>query len=580
MVYALAGMAFLAPLKFGTPVVLRSVLPAPMAVIEWIFFSWPNQLGAILCFGTMIWFAADRRRWPMRVDWLAILPVLFLTTQSIAVWGSINWLVSTDTLMHFAVCVLLFYVASSYVRDGAAVEKIFAGLGLASFLVCSFAMEQWWTGLEDTRQMVAAMGPQNNMPPELLARMQSNRIFSTLVYPNALAGYLVVAFAPVLAWIWVRGRIWDRRTKWATVTLVGAVMLFCLVLTGSRGGFVAFIAAAVTGLWFCGGRTRNRWVVGLIIGLAGIFALGLFGGFIRLTGTSLDARFHYWRGAVRIIQDHPIRGTGPGTFGSIYPSYRTGGTEEPQMAHNNFLQMWTDSGLIGFCLFSVLSVIALRDAARLVDQRPGDAAAVAISAAMVGWTVHGLVDFDLYVPGVAFPAFILLGSLQGLKPVPVGRETSLLARIPRVGLGLAAVVVAGVIWHEGRSLAADFAHARAHYLTERNPLGALTAIQRAITLAPGNGHYASSAADLAWLVGRRDQAIAFSEEAINDDPYRASFHWRLAHMLGPTPDGMHHVRRAFELNPMKKEYRDAVAAFDESVRQGQYPLIESAPTNR
>jgi hypothetical protein len=39
--------------------------------------------------------------------------------------------------------------------------------------------------------------------------MTSNRVFGPFVYPNALAGFLVVAFAPVLAWIWVRARGWD-----------------------------------------------------------------------------------------------------------------------------------------------------------------------------------------------------------------------------------------------------------------------------------------------------------------------------------------------------------------------------------
>ena len=37
--------------------------------------------------------------------------------------------------------------------------------------------------------------------PELQSRLISNRVFGTFVYPNALAGFLVVAFAPVLAWL-------------------------------------------------------------------------------------------------------------------------------------------------------------------------------------------------------------------------------------------------------------------------------------------------------------------------------------------------------------------------------------------
>ena len=34
-------------------------------------------------------------------------------------------------------------------------------------------------------------------PPDLLLRLKSNRVFATLTYPNALAGFLVVVFAPM-----------------------------------------------------------------------------------------------------------------------------------------------------------------------------------------------------------------------------------------------------------------------------------------------------------------------------------------------------------------------------------------------
>jgi hypothetical protein len=56
---------------------------------------------------------------------------------------------------------------------------------------------------------------------DFLARMTSNRVFGPFVYPNALAGFLVVAFAPVLAWIWVRARGWDARVKWLALVFAG-----------------------------------------------------------------------------------------------------------------------------------------------------------------------------------------------------------------------------------------------------------------------------------------------------------------------------------------------------------------------
>src|SRR5439155_23649667 len=115
-----------------------------------------------------------------------------------------------------------------------------------------------------------------------------------------------------------------------------------------------------------------------------------------------------------------------------YPKYKTAATEEAQLVHNSFLQMWSDSGVVAFVTFALLWLVALRDAFALARQRAGDAAAIAVCAALGGWVVHSLVDFDLYVPGVAMPAFLLLGVLQGLKELPqvkpvVPRERTRLA---------------------------------------------------------------------------------------------------------------------------------------------------------
>ncbi len=88
------------------------------------------------------------------------------------------------------------------------------------------------SGLELTRQYVDQYGGAVDVPPEVLARLESQRVFATLVYPNALAGYLLVAWAPVLVWVWVRGRGWARSVKWFSLVFLG---LAAVVLSGADG---------------------------------------------------------------------------------------------------------------------------------------------------------------------------------------------------------------------------------------------------------------------------------------------------------------------------------------------------------
>jgi len=578
VIFFLAVLTFLAPLKFGTPVVLTASLVPPGSFFDWVFFSWPNQLAVLAAFAALLWLMVDKDRIAARVDFLFVLPLLFLLSQLVATPSSICPQATSDTLMHFAVCVLLFYAAAWYVRDGAAAAWVFGALGLATFLILVFSMEQHFGGLEKTRDYAAVYV--QDMPSDLRLRLTSNRVFGTLVYPNALAGYLVLAFAPVLAWIWVRARGWDAKVKWVALGLFGGLMIFVLALTGSRGGFIAFAVMVMAGL-FClvpKGSRRTWWVVGALVAIAAIFVAAQQAGVIKLGTESVAARRDYWEGAIKIARDHPWWGTGPGTFGSIYPMYKTAMTEEAQLVHNSFLQMWSDSGVAGFVIFALLWLVALRDSFELARHRYGDAAGIAVCAAIAGWTVHALMDFDLYVPGVALPAFVLLGVLQGLKDMPeIEPVTS--QRRPRMAVGTLCMAVLGfVVWWEGRSLWAGFYHAQNRALQEVDPLAAAEAARQAVRLNPRNPQFFGAAGDLAVRLGRFDEAIRLYENAIECDPYRASFHWRLGRVLtaagGRESQAVEQFRRAVALNPTKQAYRDDLA---ESIRQAAPPLLQSRP---
>jgi O-antigen ligase len=583
-VFGLAAVAFLAPLKFGMPVIIQAPNMLPQDGAEWLHFSWPNELVILFIFAAFIWLVLDRDRMLVRVDLLFTLPLFFLLTQALAVPGTICPQTTINTLMLFASGVLLFYVSAWYVRDGAATAQIFGGLTLATLFVCLLAMRQHFGGLADSRAYAALYVDTARVPKDFLLRMTSDRVFGSFVYPNALAGFLVVAFAPTLVWIWVRARGWDARVKWIAMVFAGGVMLFCLMLTGSRGGFVAFGVMSLTVFlcWFPeNGRRTTLLVVGLVVTLVVVFLIGQRAGFLHFGTTSLESRMDYWRGAVAIAKDHPWVGTGPGTFGSIYPKYKTALTEEAQAVHNSYLQMWSDSGVLAFIVFALLWIVAVRDSFRLARQRVGDAAAMAVCGALAGWTVHGLVDFDLYTPGVALPAFILLGTVQGLKELP--RTDSVTPRRREnwfVG-AICAVVLAAVLWTEGRALTADFLSGRSRELAAANPLEALDAAKRAAALVPWNSRLESAVGDMAFFAGRRDEAIGAYRDAIQDDPYRASGWWRLAEAKrvthGIDAEVLQLLRKAVELNPTNTRYNRALAAAEESVRQSPPPLLESEP---
>jgi O-antigen ligase len=577
VIFCLAALACIAPLKFGTPVIHQSELMPPAELSQWVFFSWPNQLLYMFVFGALLWWVLDAERLAACVDLLFSLPLFFFATQALAALNSINWQVTSDTLTHFGACVLLFYAAAWYVRDGAAAGWILCGLVLATIWVCLQALDQRYGfllgGFEQTRQFASTYIDRSTLPQDFLTRMTSNRVFAGFGgYPNALAGYLAMVFVPVLAWLWVRARSWHRGVKWVVMLFFGGLMLWCVWLTGSRGGQLALGAAVVTALWWLlHERPAKFWLaVGLLL-FAGLIV------FARGRGAeSFRARVDYWRGAVAIGRDHPWTGIGPGAFGSIYPKYKTARTEEAQLAHNDYLQMWSDSGVAGFVAFALLWMVAVRDAFRLARQRAGDAAALAICAAIAAWTIHGLFDFDLYVPGLAVPAFLFLGMLQGLKELPQLKSVTPRGRAKWI-VGIAcAAVASSLVWIQSRSLAANIAYGNAR--TFRQAAEAF----RAARLAPRNSRYQSVAGDAALHAGKFEEAIQFYRVAVQNDPCRASHHWRLARALATAHvlnnDALNELRQAVALNPTNTRYREELARAEESVRQSPGALLDSPST--
>jgi tetratricopeptide (TPR) repeat protein len=317
------------------------------------------------------------------------------------------------------------------------------------------------------------------------------------------------------------------------------------------------------------------------LALGVVVALARHGGLLHFGTESLEARTDYWRGAIRIIKAHPWIGTGPGTFGSIYPMYKTALTEEAAAVHNNFLQMWSDSGMLAFVAFTVLWGVAVRDSFRLARERVGDVAAAAICGALVGWTVHGLVDFDLYAPGVALPVFVLLGTLQGLKELPKTNCVTPRHRANWVVGAMCVAVVGAVLWIESRALAATFMGEQAHRMEGINPVAALNENRRAARLAPWNSRLQSGLGEMALRAGRIEEAFTAYRHAIECDPYRASGWWQLARAKiaahGVDTEALQLLRRAVELNPTNSHYSQALAAAKESVRQSTGALLESTP---
>jgi len=195
-------------------------------------------------------------------------------------------------------------------------------------------------------------------------------------------------------------------------------------------------------------------------------------------------------------------------------------------------------------------------------------------AALVAWTVHGLIDSNLYVPGVALPAFALLGVVQGLARS--GQPATTDSR-RRVRLPLAVLAVLAVFWFEGRMCAASVAFGKAKAATDE---ARAQAALEAVRWAPYNPHYWAALGDAALQLNETEVAVGSYQRAIDLDPMRAAHHVRLARaywLAGKRGPSVTALRWAAALNPTDKGCREQLNMVEESVRQDRGGLLQSPP---
>jgi O-antigen ligase len=204
------------------------------------------------------------------------------------------------------------------------------------------------------------------------------------------------------------------------------VILAALLLTGSRGGFLATLAGLVAVLFTVGGGSRLR------LGLAVVALVGLAGFVAVQSGTLMQqrmgsveqeieetgSRLQLWGLTLQGIAERPLAGSGLGSFPALYLELRgedQGAQLNQYRAHSTYLEIALEAGVPAALLFfgglGAILALQLRSLGRAgVERRyPGIAAAATLVLA-----VHSLIDFPVQMPAIAitFAAVAGLGLAQ------------------------------------------------------------------------------------------------------------------------------------------------------------------------
>lgn len=247
--------------------------------------------------------------------------------------------------------------------------------------------------------------------------------FGSFVNRHNFAAYMEMTLSLPLGLLFVGGITKDKRLLYFTAI---ALMGVALLLSGSRGGFIAFLAEVIF-LIILTTETKNynqialKAVLTLVLiasVVAGSFFVGGDSSLTRLAETASSENFstdrtQIWSVTLQIIKNNPIFGAGIGAFGVAYTAFDTNsGLERVEQAHNDYLQVFADAGIIGlliglFFLFQLFRTGWKNSKTENILRRGIVVGALSGCFAIL---VHSIFDFVLHTTAVSV-LFLTLVSL-------------------------------------------------------------------------------------------------------------------------------------------------------------------------
>lgn len=207
--------------------------------------------------------------------------------------------------------------------------------------------------------------------------------------------------------------------------VISLLSLLALLFNATRGAWIAIFVAAGSYILVSLFAKRRQAAIALCILMAISAGVFCYSPILQSRGVSLidfstngenSERLLLWRNAWRMFVGHPVVGVGPGNFRDIHLGHYITPESKEQLghAHNNFLQILAENGIIGFAgfvsMFTYILVFLYRKG--IVRREP---LALAVFLATLTLLLQGLTEFNYGDSAVIRMYWFLLG-LAAIAP--------------------------------------------------------------------------------------------------------------------------------------------------------------------
>lgn len=320
-----------------------------------------------------------------RIQGLKYPLLIFSLALVLSTIFSIDKIVSLRELYKYVTAILLFLFASSLSYSESL--RLIRVIVFTGFIISLLAVYQYFFGFQ---HILNYINRERISDPFILDYLSRKRVYFPFVTPNTLAGYLIMIIPLALS---------DKKNTWVILPL-----FLALFFTESIGAILSISLVLIPYFYFQAKTEKiNRVLLIELLLFAGliIFARGC----IQKPNHTLPlfstvTRLNYWKGALEIARSFVLTGMGPGNFNLLQTRY----------AHNTYLQICAETGILGLFSFLWFVVLTFRYAVKnLKTAENKNYISAGVILASAAFIIHNFIDFTFFLPEVAFIWWVIFG---------------------------------------------------------------------------------------------------------------------------------------------------------------------------
>lgn len=302
--------------------------------------------------------------------------------------------------------VLLFILAREIINTRAKLKDFVAMAMLSCIIILMDGFIQYFFIHRDILHMYPAFKYNPGLP--------GDKVFPTasFPFPNDYAAWILVFIFPAAVFTFLgKGNMPARLGT--SALFIG--LLYSLILTKARGAWVGFLLMLGT-IPFFGLRK------GLVLLAAAVLIIIIF---INQNSArdifsflSFEDRKVMWENGIKIFKEHPIIGNGVNTFFNKYRFIRQDEDRgRGSYAHNCYLQMAADIGLVGLASFLFFAASVLLRAFSSLKKTKDPlyySLMLGIALGLTAFLLHSFVDTNLYSLNLAALFWLSAGILTAV----------------------------------------------------------------------------------------------------------------------------------------------------------------------